>query len=120
MTGKQFGRVGDSPLIGAGTYADDRTLAVSCTGVGEQFIRHAVAYDLSARVAYAGQTVGDATEAVVRRTLRPHDGGLVAVGRGGEIVMPYNTAGMYRGAADSAGRFDVHIFDDDTGDGNGS
>ena len=117
MTGKPFGRVGDSPLIGAGTYADDRTLAVSCTGAGEEFIRHAVAYDLSARMTYAGQTVRAATEAVVRRTLRPHDGGLIAVGRGGEIAMPYNTAGMYRGAADAAGRFDVHIFDDGTGDG---
>ncbi len=62
MTAKRFGRVGDSPLIGAGTYADDRTVAVSCTGVGEQFIRHAVAYDVSARVAYRGQSVRDAVD----------------------------------------------------------
>ena len=117
MTGKRFGRVGDSPVVGAGCYADDRTVAVSCTGVGEEYLRHAVAYDVSARVAYLGQTVREATDAIVRTTLRPDDGGLIAVGRDGSIAMPYNTAGMYRAAADAAGRFDVHIFDEGTGDG---
>ncbi len=117
MTAKRFGRVGDSPLIGAGTYADDRTVAVSCTGVGEQFIRHAVAYDVSARVAYRGQSVRDAVTDVIRHTLRPDDGGLIAVGPDGTLVTLYNTAGMYRGTADNTGRFDVHIFDDGTGDG---
>jgi beta-aspartyl-peptidase (threonine type) len=117
MTAKRFGRVGDSPLIGAGTYADDRTVAVSCTGVGEQFIRHAVAYDVSARIAYQGLTVRDAAAALIRQTLRPDDGGLIAVGPDGSIAMPFNTAGMYRAAADSTGRFDVYIFDEGTGDG---
>ena len=117
MTAKQFGRVGDSPLIGAGTYADDRTVAVSCTGVGEQYIRHAVAYDVSARMAYLGQTVAGATTAIIRTVLKPDDGGLIAVGRDGSIAMPFNTAGMFRGSADAAGRFAVHVFDEGTGDG---
>ena len=117
MTAKRFGRVGDSPLIGAGTYADDRTAAVSCTGIGEQYVRHAVAHDVSARIAYLGQTVAEATTAIIRTVLRPDDGGLIAVGRDGSIAMPFNTAGMYRGAADSGGRFAVHLFDEGTGDG---
>ena len=117
MTAKRFGRVGDSPLIGAGTYADDRTVAVSCTGVGEQFIRHAVAHDLSARLAYAGQPLRAAAEHILRHTLQPDDGGLIAVTPAGEIVTLFNTAGMYRGSADHTGRFAVHIFDEGTGDG---
>ncbi len=117
MTAKRFGRVGDAPIIGAGTYADDRTVAVSCTGVGEAYIRHAVAYDVSARIAYKGQSVRDAVTAVIRQTLHPDDGGLIAVGPHGEIVTMFNTLGMYRGLADSTGRFEVHIFDDGTGDG---
>ena len=116
-TAKRFGRVGDSPLIGAGTYADDRTVAVSCTGLGEQFIRHAVAHDLSARIAHARQPLRQAADHIIRHTLNPHDGGLIAVAPDGTIVTPYNTAGMYRGSADSTGRFEVHIFDDATGDG---
>jgi beta-aspartyl-peptidase (threonine type) len=117
MTAKRFGRVGDSPLIGAGTYADDRTVAVSCTGVGEQFIRHAVAHDLWARLAYKGQPLRAAAEHILHTVLRPDDGGLIALTPAGEIVTMYNTHGMYRGVADSGGRFEVHIFDDGTGDG---
>ncbi len=108
MTAKRYGRVGDSPVVGAGTYADDRTAAVSCTGVGEQYLRHAVAYDVSARVAYLGQSVVEAAEAVVFHTLGKDDGGLIAVGRDGRIAMPFNTRGMYRGCCDDAGRFEVH------------
>ncbi len=117
MTAKRFGRVGDSPIIGAGTYADDRTVAVSCTGVGEEFIRHAVAHDVAARIAYKNQSVKDAVAALIDHTLRPDDGGLIAVSPRGELVARFNTAGMYRGSADSTGRFEVHIFDDGTGDG---
>ena len=119
MTAKRFGRVGDSPLVGAGTYADDRTVAVSGTGIGEQYIRHAAAHEVSARIMHAGQTVAAAAAAVVRTVLRPNDGGLIAVGPDGTIATPFSTAGMFRGAADSAGRFAVHIHDDGTGDGTG-
>jgi beta-aspartyl-peptidase (threonine type) len=101
MTNKQPGRVGDSPLIGAGTYADDRTAAVSCTGTGEMFIRVAAAYDVCARMAYAGATLEQAADAVVMQSLPliAGRGGLIAVDRLGNIAMPFNTEGMYRGWA---------------------
>jgi len=101
MTNKQPGRVGDSPLIGAGTYADNRTAAVSCTGTGEMFIRAAAAYDVCARMAYAGATLEAAAGAVVMDTLPAIGGrgGLIAVDRRGGISMPFNTDGMYRGWA---------------------
>ena len=112
MTAKRFGRVGDSPIVGAGTYADDRTVAVSCTGVGEEYIRHAIAYDVSARIAYLHESVTAATDHVIYLTLKPDDGGLIAVDTRGEIAMPYNTRGMYRGCCDYAGRFETHLFKD--------
>jgi len=101
MTNKQPGRVGDSPLIGAGTYADNRTAAISCTGTGEMFIRAAAAYDVCARMAYAGASLEAAAEAVVMDTLPAIGGrgGLIAVDRRGGISMPFNTDGMYRGWA---------------------
>jgi beta-aspartyl-peptidase (threonine type) len=101
MTNKQPGRVGDSPLLGAGTYADDRTAAVSCTGTGEMFIRVAAAYDVCARMAYAGATLEQAADAVVMRSVAAIGGrgGLIAVDRHGNISMPFNTEGMYRGWA---------------------
>lgn len=101
MTNKQAGRVGDSPLIGAGTYADDRTAAVSCTGSGEMFIRVAAAYDVCARMAYAGETLVQAAEHVVMQSLPEIDGrgGLIAVDREGNVSLPFNTEGMYRGVA---------------------
>lgn len=99
MTNKRPGRIGDSPLIGAGTYADDRTAAVSCTGTGEVFIRAAAAHDLCARMAYGGQDLDAAAQAVVREALTPLGGrgGLIAVDARGRVAMPFNTAGMYRG-----------------------
>ena len=108
LTNKKFGRVGDSPIIGAGTYADNRTCGVSCTGIGEQFIRHAVAFDVAARMAYQQKSLEDAASAVIDDTLDRGDGGLIAVDRRGSIVMKFNTPGMARAAADSAGRFEVH------------
>jgi beta-aspartyl-peptidase (threonine type) len=101
MTNKRVGRVGDSPLIGAGTYADDESAAVSCTGSGEMFIRAASAYDVCARMRYAGQSLEQATHAVVMQSL-PRiggNGGLIAVDRHGNICLPFNTEGMYRGHA---------------------
>ncbi len=106
---KLFGRVGDTPIIGAGTYADNATCAVSCTGIGEHFIRHAVAHDLSARMAYQGVSLAEAANHVLHKTLQPDTGGLIAVDRNGVIVMDFNTVGMARAAADSAGRFEVHL-----------
>jgi beta-aspartyl-peptidase (threonine type) len=110
MTGKRFGRIGDSPVIGAGCYANNATCAISCSGTGEQFIRHVVAKAISDRMELAGESLDTAARHVVFETLRPEDGGLIGVSRQGEIVMTYNTEGMFRGAADSSGRFEVGIW----------
>ena len=101
MTNKRPGRIGDTPLIGAGTYADDRTAAVSCTGTGEAFMRLSAAHDLCARMAYGGLDLETAADEVVRQELpRLHGrGGLIAVDALGRIAMPFNTEGMYRGLA---------------------
>lgn len=96
---KPEGRVGDSPIIGAGTYARDGVCAVSCTGQGEIFIRRVAAYDIAARIMYAGETLDAAANTVVFETLTSHavGAGLVALGAHGNPVAPYNTPGMYRG-----------------------
>jgi beta-aspartyl-peptidase (threonine type) len=109
LTNKKFGRVGDSPILGAGTYADNATCASSGTGIGEQFIRHAVTYDLAARMAYKGQSLADAVDDVLKKTLRPGEGGLIAIGADGTIVMDFNTGGMPRAAADSSGKREIKI-----------
>lgn len=97
---KRFGRIGDSPVIGAGTYADNATCAVSCTGTGEYFIRFAVAHDVSARMAYRGESLSDAAQGVIDELGKNGgDGGLIAVDRYGHISQPFNTAGMYRAYA---------------------
>jgi beta-aspartyl-peptidase (threonine type) len=111
MTGKRFGRVGDSPIIGAGTYASNATCAVSCTGTGEEFIRNVAAFQVAALMQYSGLGVQQAAHAVVFERLKPDDGGLIAVSHTGEIAMPYSTTGMFRGAADSGGRFEVAIWE---------
>ncbi|MBL8733138.1 MAG: isoaspartyl peptidase/L-asparaginase [Planctomycetes bacterium] len=111
LTGKRWGRVGDSPLIGAGNYAD-AWAAVSCTGTGEQFIRHAVGRSLTARLQFGGQTLDQAARAIVFDTLQKDDGGLIAVDRHGNLAAVFNSQGMYRALADSAGRFTVRIFED--------
>lgn len=100
MTNKRVGRVGDTPVIGAGCYANDR-VAVSCTGSGEMFIRAVAAYDVSALMEYAGLSLEEATRRVVNDKLMRIDGqgGLIAVDSRGEVSMPFNTEGMYRGYA---------------------
>jgi beta-aspartyl-peptidase (threonine type) len=108
-TNKKFGRVGDSPIIGAGTYANNATCAVSGTGLGEQFIRHSVGFNISARMAYMKQPLKDAVHEVLYKTLDPDDGGLIALSSDGTIVMDYTTAGMARAAADSSGFREVKI-----------
>jgi beta-aspartyl-peptidase (threonine type) len=99
MTNKQPGRVGDAPIIGAGCYANNRTCAVSTTGTGEMFIRMVVAHDISARMEYAGASLEAAANTVVHEQLPQIDGrgGLVAVDAQGNVAMPFNTEGMYRG-----------------------
>ena len=103
------GRVGDSPIVGAGTYADNATCAVSGTGIGEEYIRNAVAYDIAARMRYANDTLVSAASKIMRERLTPGTGGLIAVSRQGEIVMQHNTPGMSCGAADSSGRYETHL-----------
>ncbi len=110
LTGKQYGRVGDSPILGAGNYADGWA-AVSGTGTGEEFIRHTVGRSVAARMQFGGQSLAAAADAVVFHTLKRDDGGIIAVDRAGNLVAAYNSEGMYRGLADSSGRFDVAIFD---------
>lgn len=99
VTNKLPGRVGDSPLVGAGNYANDRTVAVSCTGMGEAFIRGMAAYDVSALIEYAGLSLAEASRRVVLDKLPPLGGrgGLIAVDAQGRIALPFNTEGMYRG-----------------------
>ena len=106
---KPSGRVGDSPIIGAGTYAKDGVCAVSCTGMGEIFIRRVAAYDLAARINYAGQSLDEASRILVFETLASHGigAGLVALGASGDPVAPYNTLGMYRGWVSSVGELTV-------------
>lgn len=110
LTGKRFGRVGDSPILGAGNYAD-RVAAVSGTGTGEQFMRHVVGRTIAARMQFGGETLAQATDAVVMHTLAKGDGGVIAVDAAGNLAAVYNSEGMYRGLADSRGRFEVGIFE---------
>jgi L-asparaginase / beta-aspartyl-peptidase len=110
-TGKLSGRVGDSPIVGAGTYADNATCAVSGTGIGEEYIRHAAAYSVSAWMRHKEVPLDEALRRVIDEELKPGDGGLIAVDRDGRIAMRYNTPGMFRGAADAGGRFEVHIWE---------
>jgi beta-aspartyl-peptidase (threonine type) len=109
-TGKRHGRVGDSPIIGAGTYADNETCAVSATGTGEYFIRQVVAYDITARMKYRGSSVQQAAEEAIFRKLQPGDGGLIALDGKGNFVMPFSTQGMYRGYTRADGVPHVAIF----------
>jgi beta-aspartyl-peptidase (threonine type) len=114
LTGKRWGRVGDSPVIGAGTYADDRGGAVSATGAGEFFIRAAVAHTISDRMRLLGETVQQAADAAIADVgILGGDGGVIAVGPDGSTAFAFNTPGMYRGCADGTGRREVKIFGDD-------
>jgi L-asparaginase / beta-aspartyl-peptidase len=112
MTGKRYGRIGDSPIIGAGTYADDRCCAVSATGHGEIFIRAAVAHDIGARMRFGGRTLAEAVHEVVQGELKAlaGEGGVIAIDARGEIAMDFNSEGMFRASRRSDGEAQVAIY----------
>lgn len=112
MTNKQFGRVGDSPIIGAGTYANNKTCAVSCTGHGEIFIRAVAAYDVSCLMEYQGLSLQQAMEKVVLDKLvkMEGEGGMIGVDANGNAALIFNSAGMYRGLQNSDGIKEVNIY----------
>ncbi len=110
-TGKLPGRVGDSPIVGAGVYADNESCAVSGTGLGEAFIRAVLAHDVAARMRYGGEGMAAAARAALATVARlGGDGGMIAIDRRGRIVMPFNSEGMYRAALDRSGKRHVAIF----------
>jgi len=110
-TNKRPGRVGDSPVIGAGTYANNATCAVSATGDGEYFIRATVGHDVSALMEYRGMSLNEAAQAVLDKVAKlGGTGGLIAIDHQGNIALPFNTAGMYRGYLDPNGQFVVEIY----------
>ena len=112
ITAKLPGRLGDSPMFGAGTWASDHC-AISATGDGEHFIRVGVGHELCARVRFAGQTVADAADAVIAEVgVRGGSGGLIAVDAAGQVAMPFNARGMYRGTVDATGRGYTAIYRD--------
>ena len=112
MTNKRFGRIGDSPIIGAGTYANNKTCAISCTGHGELFIKAVAAYDVSCLMEYKNMTLQEACEEVVlKKLVQLHgEGGLIGMDAKGNAAMVFNSAGMYRGVKNSDGEFLVAIY----------
>ena len=112
MTNKKFGRIGDSPVPGAGTYANNNTCAISCTGHGELFLRCVVAYDISCLMEYKGISLKEACDVVVYDKLVKigGEGGLIAIDKLGNIEMPFNSDGMYRACRNSAGRNEITIY----------
>lgn len=112
LMGKRWGRVGDSPIIGAGTFADNGTCAVSGTGVGEDFIRNNVAADIAARMRYGSKSLAESAKTVVQSVLPEDCGGIIAIDGKGNIVMEFNTPGMSRAAANSTGRYEILLGKD--------
>lgn len=112
MTNKKWGRVGDSPMVGAGNYANNKTCAISCTGSGEFFIRGVVAYDVACLMEHKNMSLNDASNEVIHKRILEigGDGGLIAVDSKGNIAMPFNTEGMYRASKSSNGKEAVSIY----------
>ncbi len=112
MTNKRYGRIGDSPVIGAGTYANNETCAVSCTGHGEFFIRYVVAYTVSAMMEMKSMSLKDAADFIINKKLVDvkGGGGLIAVDKNGNVAMPFNTEGMFRGYLKSTGDKEVLMY----------
>lgn len=111
LTNKMPGRVGDSPLINAGTYANNKTCAVSCTGTGELFIKNTIAFNVSALMEYKNYSLEEAANEMIHKRLKPGDGGLIAVDKDGNYIAAFNTEGMFRGVANSDGVFEVKIWE---------
>ena len=114
MTNKRWGRIGDSPIIGAGTYANNNTCAVSSTGWGEFFIRAMVAHDISALMEYKGLTLQEAAKEVIQKKLPQlgGDGGIIAIDKNGNMVMEFNTAGMFRATINDKGELYIGIYNE--------
>jgi len=113
MTNKKWGRVGDAPIIGAGTYANNDTAAISATGWGEFFIRAVVAHDISALIEYKGLSTDEAAQTVINKVGKlGGDGGVIAIDRMGNIALPFNSEGMYRGWIKGNGKPETRIFKD--------
>ena len=113
LTGKRWGRIGDSPIIGAGTYADDRACAVSATGAGEFFIREGVAHEICARVRFRGETLKQAADTVMAEVKAlGGDGGVIVTGPTGEAAWSFNTPGMYRARVSAGGQAEIGFFGD--------
>jgi beta-aspartyl-peptidase (threonine type) len=112
MTNKKYGRIGDSPLIGCGTYANNKTCAISCTGHGEMFIRSVAAYDVSCLMEYKGMSLSEAINEVVNKKLVAigGEGGMIGVDTKGNASLLFNSAGMYRGFKSSSGHSEVAIY----------
>ncbi|TAE89559.1 MAG: isoaspartyl peptidase/L-asparaginase [Bacteroidetes bacterium] len=113
MTNKRFGRIGDTPIIGSGTYANNNTCAISCTGHGEYFMRAVVAYDISCLIEYKGLSLKEACDYVVKDKLVKFggEGGLIAIDRHGNIELPFNSEGMYRGWKTENERTEIRIYE---------
>ena len=115
LQAKMPGRVGDSPIIGAGTYASNQSCAVSATGVGEYFIRFTVAREICALVQYKGFTLQQAADQVIQKQLAPihGDGGVIALTPDGQLAWSFNTPGMFRARLVEGGKIEVHIYNDE-------
>jgi beta-aspartyl-peptidase (threonine type) len=116
MTNKRYGRVGDVPIIGAGTYADNRTCAVSATGHGEYFIRNVVAHEIASQIKYANKSLKEAAHHVIMEQMVDFggSGGVICIDREGNISMPFNSSGMYRGYIREKGNPKTFIYNDET------
>ncbi len=111
LSNKMPGRIGDSPLINAGTYANNKTCAVSGTGTGELFITNTIAFNISALMEYKNFTLKEAADEMIHKRLKPGDGGLIAIDKDGNFAAEFNTIGMFRAAANSEGIFEVKIWE---------
>lgn len=112
LTNKRYGRIGDTPLIGSGTYADNATCAVSCTGKGEDFIRLNVAHEIASNIRYSGATLQQACDTVILVKLKgiKGRGGCIALDKQGNISMPFTTTGMFRGSIDTSGKKNIQLY----------
>ena len=111
MTNKKYGRVGDSPIIGAGTYCNNETAGISCTGWGEYYIRNVVAKTISDLMEYKNLSIGDASKIVLDKVGKMGgDGGLIGLDKKGNVTMTFNTEGMYRGTVSADGKIEVKIY----------